>query len=631
MKNFLVVLLLLAALALGWWIGSAVPASDPWTIDDLRAFDPVDAQKPAADLTAIYTRASGIDCQIRLDVLDLPIEARYLLEIELGERKIRLSNLTPPPPDAGLDYDPVSDTLTVTLKTCAPRPATPLTVRFQSAPDAAPDLLGPLAFDAPPPSERISIQFVFYNTFLPAATPAQALRRWDGAHTGPLGGRHGLHNLLNAAEKYQIPLSLLDLKIPATLSALDYLGGMEQIRRMEQAGLLHLPAVLYGDADVSLALSHAASKQFGLRPGDSYYDSLLPPASFYPLELDDNGLTGRFRRLLSVSAGQTIQLGGDFQQTTWGIPNSVNQAFAYLAARPYIVFEPDFAPLPQTQSVDLPENPLLRSAWETHFMLSAPFTDPALARNYAGVESALRAAAARTNAPRAECEILCVLSSDEFYALLNPLGGRLVFFMAGDDEIIGPTAQFFVGMSDSSAWDLSKGEAADPAQIMGAFSDDGVYTPEVLDEKTIRFTGAEGREKTFRLTDDGLEVSLRGVAEAQIPLALSPQRRFEADWATKYRLTREVDGICYGLAGGPMVRIQATGRPALAVESFLDARALLASPEDPNFEYPAGIYLPFPMTLLHLSGLSETVVSISVSKNDCAELHKTGFYGRLTP
>ena len=31
----------------------------------------------------------------------------------------------------------------------------------------------------------------FWDT-LPASTPIQLLRRWDGAHTGPYGQRHGL-------------------------------------------------------------------------------------------------------------------------------------------------------------------------------------------------------------------------------------------------------------------------------------------------------------------------------------------------------------------------------------------------------------------------------------------------------
>ena len=38
-----------------------------------------------------------------------------------------------------------------------------------------------------------------FSDVFDATTPAQTLRRWDGAHTGPYGERHGLHPLLDAA------------------------------------------------------------------------------------------------------------------------------------------------------------------------------------------------------------------------------------------------------------------------------------------------------------------------------------------------------------------------------------------------------------------------------------------------
>ena len=43
-----------------------------WQVSDLRALDPVDAQDPALDLIAVYTRGIGFEKQIRLDFLDLP-------------------------------------------------------------------------------------------------------------------------------------------------------------------------------------------------------------------------------------------------------------------------------------------------------------------------------------------------------------------------------------------------------------------------------------------------------------------------------------------------------------------------------------------------------------------------------
>jgi hypothetical protein len=619
-----VFVILAAAFFLGQWLAGLIPPTNPWTLRDLRALYP-SAASPEAAVTALYTRLVGINCQIRLDYLDLAPEPQYTLEISLGERQVTLSSLTPLPPDVKIELDPVADTLIITLKSCSPHPGTPLLMHTYQA-GSAPNTIGPLAFDAPPLSNRVSLQFAFTNTFSPAATPLQALRRWDGAHTGPDGARHGLHDLLNLAEKYKIPLTLLDLRAPVALSAMDYLGGLPQLHRMQQKGLLILPIATFGaPPDVSLALSRAAAKQFGLHADDSFYapSTVLPFNE--PINPDENGLPVAFRRQLveaALSSSKTILLGGDFQQGTWGTPNYLEPAFAYLAARPYIQFR--LLDLPAAPSSPIAEiNPAQATAYMGNLALQTPGTDPKLAQNYQGVPADLFDAVqwAQKPTPHAECHLekeLCVLSSDRFYASLSPQGGRLVFFFAGQTQIVGPTAQFFVGFSDSSMWDLSKGVGADPAQIMGAFADADepfrVYAPEILDEKTIRFKATDGRTKTFRLTENGLEIQLHGLGEASIPLVVSPQSRFMPGWSGKYRLNSGPGGIGWGLASGPMVWIQATGSPHFSATSCLDGAKLLSAPEDPNFAYPAGIALPFPMALIHLSNLSEAVVSISISK-----------------
>ena len=98
------------------------------------------------------------------------------------------------------------------------------------------------------PAGAARILLAFSNVY-PAYTPALALRRWDGAHSGPEGGRHGLFNLLRAAygdspdEEYtssrpfveRIPVFLLDLKAPASLSALEFSAGLDLIRYLSSA------------------------------------------------------------------------------------------------------------------------------------------------------------------------------------------------------------------------------------------------------------------------------------------------------------------------------------------------------------------------------------------------------------
>ena len=263
------------------------------------------------------------------------------------------------------------------------------------------------------------------------------------------------------------------------------------------------------------------------------------------------------------------------------------------------------------------------SAAEMRFALNFPTSDQkltALRQNYAGLIDQLSAAADWAAAPtvRAECKDFCILASDEFYAVLDPRGGTLVFFFAGSDQIIGPTAQFFVGLSDQSVWDLSKGLGADPAQIMGAFADADepfrAYQPEVLDAKTIRFTSANGQVKTYRLTSSGLEVQFSGPVETKIPLVVSPQSRFEPGWDGRYQLEQGAGWLAWGLAFGPMVRIQATGGGVLNGTSFLDALPLLASSENPNAEVPPGAYLPLPMAVGRFSSPGAAAIRIIVNR-----------------
>jgi hypothetical protein len=91
---------------------------------------------------------------------------------------------------------------------------------------------------SPPPP--LPVLAAFWNTY-PAYTPALALRRWDGAHTGPFGGRHGLYNLLRTAQAARFPLVLLDLKAPPALAALQYAGKLSDLQPGARQGLFILP------------------------------------------------------------------------------------------------------------------------------------------------------------------------------------------------------------------------------------------------------------------------------------------------------------------------------------------------------------------------------------------------------
>jgi hypothetical protein len=313
------------------------PALPAWRYTDLRKLDPADASNPGFDILAIYTRSQGEIWSMRLDLLEsspapdfdlylaidsqpggstaLPLQAETsfawdtLLVIPARGALQALDASLQPLRGTRLRVlrDPVMDTLDIRFQPSAVWKASsatpPLGPRLgfkvqafltPAGSDLPADETGPVRSDGAPP-EPAQALFVFWNTF-PAYTPAQALRRWDGAHTGPLGGRHGLYNLLRAVRNTSTPIVLLDLASPEALSALDYAGGISLVENLQQRGLLVLPQVLPGVsssaplvssqalplplATRSVQDSRQAALQYGLKPS---------PFLFAPLGRPDSG------------------------------------------------------------------------------------------------------------------------------------------------------------------------------------------------------------------------------------------------------------------------------------------------------------------------------------------------------
>lgn len=237
------------------------------------------------------------------------------------------------------------------------------------------DTIGPFRWDAPPPA-RAPLLLEFWDS-LPGVTPAQALRRWDGAHTGPYGSRHGLSHLLSAASQAGIPITLLDLKSPQSLSALDAVGGTSTVQNLVSKGLLLLPDVVYGDpltATTSLRNSRAAGEAFFFPSNPVIFGNMLlsdqPDNSFVFAELPDshhigstgtrrllpllvstrnqqdsqvneNGLTPEsLKALLTIALtpdpSDLIVLGGSLPSSAWGDSRMAAPAMTYIANHPWI-------------------------------------------------------------------------------------------------------------------------------------------------------------------------------------------------------------------------------------------------------------------------------------------------------
>jgi hypothetical protein len=694
--------LLFAALSL-LMMSSCLPVSyqQAWTYADLRSIDPVDdTSLPSTNILAVYVRTHGSDIEIRIDLLDLPLKPDYHLLIQLDtlpggdpwDLTIDLPAsghpaVTPANPllIPRLIRDPWLDFVTIRFnRFFLPQPFSLQVESFSQDGSQVEDVVGPVHSDATPPPTRSPLVIEFWDVF-PAGTPAQALRLWAGAHTGPNGGRHGLKYILDNADRYGIPVALLDARTPTSLAAMDYLKIIPQLQQLSSRNLLILPDVAFGEpASISLGFSRQASQGFGLSTSQFAYNvgaQVLPgyPAQFLPLDdgsrlaragqtlliplpytdpgqVDQDGPSLDARRSLvaasfSPDRSHLVVLGGDLPESPWANEDMASATFAWIAAHPWIqpLSGEDLIAFPAGISEKVPAQPsagsssllaelssapsnqLTESAWQAYFMLSAPTGDEkleALQKNYLGLVEELLAAAdwASHTSVQSSCDQdltddgqpECILSNEDFLAILEPTGARLVmlFYLdqSGPHQLVGPSSQFTTGLSDPSEWQLDLGQAADPSVIPGAFSDlPDSWQPYSLQTAldSITFTNADKScTKTYSLLEDGLQVTYQVTApvSTRIPLAVDPRSFFFSP--TTYQSEADAGSWTWGLEGGLQVEIESTAK--ISATSFIDSLPYLPQPEDPNFDYPEGHYLPFPLSVIKLQSDQNFSVQIRI-------------------
>jgi hypothetical protein len=325
-----------------------------WKYADLRILAAPGIGQETHQLVGLYTRIYQSNLQVRLDLLDYDPGADFDLYLALDTQAGGLDRL-PIDAQAGLQWDilliipasgplqaigsggeileglrmrvsrnPSLDTLTVSLD----HSAVGSSFRIQAwiTGHGSPQLissLGPVRSDARPPA-RTPVALVFWNTF-PAYTPSQALRRLDGAHTGPSSDRHGLRGLLDAIEKTNFPAVLLDLKTPAILSALDYSGVMPRVRALVSQDLLILPDVLPFHLQPASAFVPPdwAFTQAALRANQVREDFELPPSPFlyttiYPSSISGLPQGNNHRLIFSNSASISSSEGDESDENELG-------------------------------------------------------------------------------------------------------------------------------------------------------------------------------------------------------------------------------------------------------------------------------------------------------------------------
>ncbi len=692
--------------------------SAPWAAADLRYLDPAgNAETPSTDVLAVYARVADQDFQIRVDLLDLSFDSEYqVIVLVYEDRDSPRLGLTIEPDKVSsvfdfsttdrsqiqprVVWDPWLDTMTISfnrnlladqigfsITTLIPfenQDSFPLYAYDYEMIDKPLLIQNRTPFirlDDPPPTARAPALIAFTDSF-PAATPAQAIRRWDGAHTGPTGERHGLKHILDAARGYGIPIALVDLKTPSSLAALNFLGVTGGLRQMVKDELLILPDAAYSEpVDASLDSSRRAAKGFNLPaspfvysgsgdlvPGMGYQFAHLPDAAhlsrsggtrLIPLPADRfapqatiDGPSLDVRRALMAAALTTdpsdlVALGGSLPNSTWGDSDMAGPTFAWLAAHPWVHvldgrdlmnFPAGASGLPSVSPAtsdiflsDLqtaPDNAVTESAWQTYLTLTAPASDErlrALRMNYLGQVGTLTAASHWADQPYTlfECSAdydqdlrpECILTNGSYLAIIETDGARLTHLFYGEHQLVGPTAQFTVGLSDPSTWGALPGDAADPGQIMGAFLDtDHPFDPYNISwptPGTLILTSEDGsRVKTFRLTETGLEVTyqVQNPASTRIPLVVDPQIFFFGP--SDYRASLSTTSWTWGPAAGTQVRVRTDA--ALSAQGFTVSIPFIGLPENPNLDYPSGHYFPFPLSVMTIHSDENFNVHIGV-------------------
>jgi hypothetical protein len=414
MKRFSSILILFFVLTACFPIKPAVTPLQPWQLSDLRFLDLPNTTDPTSDLIAIYSRINGIEFQFRFDILDMQPDFNFDLYIALdtipsGNRSIfpgAPTAISPEISDQGWDQliafplkgdphayvsgnshpepgltpvvqrDPLLDMVTVSFnRNRLPTPENLIFQVFITTTD------GELLLDQSPPVSILQANLIppaplilaFSDTF-PAISPAQALRRWDGAHTGPTGERHGLKHILSNAEIYDLPVVLLDLKNPSSLSALDFIGVIPQIQNLVSRNLLLLPNIAFAQPDdLSLQISRNTASAFHLPASVFVYSTegqlqadyrfqfvnlpdrthllrqagriLIPSPDLTqsnpPIQATNEGLSLEVRHQLLLTAlspdrTDLVVLGGSLPHSTWGDSDMGTVSMAYIAAHPWI-------------------------------------------------------------------------------------------------------------------------------------------------------------------------------------------------------------------------------------------------------------------------------------------------------
>lgn len=622
-----------------------------WNIADVRVVDYVDASEPFLDLIAAYTREQGDVLQLRLDYLDISLNEPQNIVIAIdnkpgGNSLIPLSGDLSLFAEVELDWDLLflidnnrdfialdqnlnvmdsvqgrverdlaMDMVIISIDSeVVISDSNPVNAQVFSLPvdmDGIADSTAVFSLDQVA-GERAKVALFFWNTFQ-SRTPAEALRSWDGAHAGPLSNRHGLRYLIEAVSAIRVPVVLADLATLSNLSALDYLGVISMVR-----GLVRDRVLFFGLCclDYEFCLAGNGYTHFS----DNFSKDITPGA------IPEIALSLRQSFVASAhSDGTIVIIGGDFATSEWGIPSVAQYGLEYIVNHPWIQVTGEVGSLPGSATITAhcdfhqapdvpaanvhlhlaasPPNPLTETAWQMYRMLISDKLQEEMAQIiYSHIFHVLAAAQwAESPYEKTDCEVdldqngdkECILANRHIFTTIEPKTGTMIFAFFKDaasvHQFIGPTHQFSASNSLSQIPDALSGTSVDVYQV-------NVLSPGVIE----LISGKLAMRKLFVLSTSSIAFSVEGTQSTiYMPLAVDPWQRFKSNWGENYYANFiSPQSQVWGLHSG--IAIEITSPNPNSLIAFNASIETIRQPENPNHDYTAGHYLPFPMALVAL-------------------------------
>jgi len=217
----------------------------------------------------------------------------------------------------------------------------------------------------------------------------------------------------------------------------------------------------------------------------------------------------------------------------------------------------------------------------------------------------------------------CILANKYIFAIIEPEGGYIPFLFANDDrgihQIIGPTWEFEVGLSDASNWNPNLGVRGDPAQILGAFQDNldnwNNYDVNLLENKINLYSNNMSMRKSITIYPDSLHIDIQNLNQLQnnstIPLVIDPWSRYTSGWGDLYTVSRLPLIFQWGINSLEMVEVRSPN--PINDFTFNATHSALTFPEDPNYDYSLGHYLPYPMALVIITATEKYSIDIIIN------------------